>query len=145
MEAIVAKIKKNSTTEIWVHLRDYQGRQFVDLREYFFDADEGVWQPTRKGIMIAPDLMPAVIDGTELLEEVTDMGVIAKIPKTKKQELQVGRRVFSGNQYCEIRLWYLDDDTDEFAPSGKGVTFRDELISQLVEGLREAEDQLSEA
>ena len=37
------------------------------------------------------------------------------------------------------------DDTDEFSASGKGVTFRDELISLLVEGLREAEDELSEA
>ena len=34
---------------------------------------------------------------------------------------------------------------DEFSPSSKDVTFRDELISLLVEGLREAENQLSNA
>ena len=37
MESTIAKIKKSSTAEIWVGLRDYHGTQFVDIREHFLD------------------------------------------------------------------------------------------------------------
>jgi len=51
MEATVTKLKKNKTSEVWVCLRDYQGKQYVDVREHFLLAEERKWKPTAKGIM----------------------------------------------------------------------------------------------
>ena len=40
MEATVAKLKKNNSAEVWVCLRDYMGRQFVDVREHLAEIEK---------------------------------------------------------------------------------------------------------
>ena len=45
---------KNNSAEVWVSLRDFQGKQYVDIREHFLLAEDRQWQPTGKGIMILP-------------------------------------------------------------------------------------------
>jgi hypothetical protein len=140
MEATIAKIKKNASAEVWVCLREYQGTQFVDVREHFLEADSREWLPTRKGIMLQPELLPKVIDALEELGGVSDLGTVATIPKSPRQEIQVGYREFGKSRYGEIRLWYTDGK--EMKPSPKGVTFRLEHVDSLLEALRVAEDQL---
>jgi len=142
MEATVAKIKKNASAEIWVCLRDYQGRQYVDIREHFLAGDDRQWHPTKKGIMVLPKLLPQVIDGLEALENVTDLGTVATVPKSSRDEIQVAYRAFEKSHYGEVRQWYWTGEGGEKKPSPKGVTFRLDLVDVLVEALRTAEDQL---
>ena len=86
MEATVAKLKKNTSSEVWVCLRDYQNRQYVDVREHFLLGDDRQWHPTKKGIMISPALLPQVIDGMEALDGVTEVKTVATIPKSDRDE-----------------------------------------------------------
>ncbi len=75
MEATVTKLKKNNSAELWVSLRDYQGRQYVDVREHFLLAADRQWHPTAKGMMILPSLLPQVINGVEALCDITEVTV----------------------------------------------------------------------
>src|SRR5947208_10451490 len=50
MDAIVAKIRKNSREDVWITRGMYQGRDTLHVRIYFRDANGS--HPTRKGIAI---------------------------------------------------------------------------------------------
>lgn len=139
MEATVAKLRKNATSEVWVCLREFQGRQFVDVREHFLLAEDREWHPTKKGIVIAPEFLPQVIDGVEALDGVTEIGTVLSIRKSNREEIQVGVREYQKSRYGEIRIWY---EADGEKKPGKGVTFRLDLIDSLVEALRGAEETL---
>jgi hypothetical protein len=49
---VIGVLEKNSTSKIKVMLREYKGKEFVDIRTYF--DDEGEWKPTKKGVTISP-------------------------------------------------------------------------------------------
>lgn len=63
MENIAAKptddktlsISRNSTEEIRLSIRSYNGHPFIDIRQYF-QSDEGGWLPTKRGVTIPPRL-----------------------------------------------------------------------------------------
>jgi hypothetical protein len=112
----------------------------VDIREHFLDRDSREWRPTKKGIMVQPRLLPQVIDGLTALEDVSDLGTVATIAKSTREEIQVGYREFGKFRYGEIRLWYSEENG--MKPSAKGVTFRLDLMDSLAEALRGAEDLL---
>ncbi len=60
----------------------------VDIREHFLASEDRQWHPTKKGIMVLPELLPHVIGGVEALEDVCELGTVATIPKSS--------RVFTG-------------------------------------------------
>jgi hypothetical protein len=140
MEATVTKLKKNSTSEVWVCLRDFQDRQYVDIREHFLLADDHQWHPTSKGIMILPTLLPKIIDGVEALCDVTEVATVLNLKKSDREEIQIGIREFEGKRYAEIRIWYQGEGGAQMP--GKGVTFKLNMIDALLEALRSAEELL---
>lgn len=144
MEATISKIRKNSSAEMWVSLREFQGRQYVDLREHFFSTDDQQWHPNRKGIMLLPELVCQVIEGLEALQEVTELGTVAVIPKSAREEIQIGYREYERSRYGEVRAWYWTKDSEERKP-GKGATFKLEMIEAMIDALRTAEEQLLNA
>ena len=143
MEATIAKIKKHSTSEIWVSLREYEGNQYVDVREHFLERDSREWKPTRKGLTLQPKLLPQVINGLEALGGVSEVGTVATIAKSSRDDILIGYREFEKSRFGDLRQWYWQ--RAEQKPSQKGVTFRLEQVDALVEALREAEDQLADA
>lgn len=142
MESTVAKVKKNANAEVWVSLRDYQGRQFVDVREFFLLAEDRQWHPTRKGVMIQPELLAQVIDGIEALDALADVGTVAEIRKSASEEIQVGLREFEGKRYGEIRKWYWAEGGEK--KPAKGVTFKPDMVDRLVKALHAAEGELNQ-
>ena len=78
MDATIAKIRKSATSEIWVCLREFQARQYVDVREHFLSGDDHQWHPTKKGIMVRPELLLQVIESIESLEGVTELGTVGR-------------------------------------------------------------------
>jgi len=142
MEATVTKLKKNNTAEVWVCLRDYQGKQNVDIREHFLLAEDRQWHPTAKGMMILPALLPQVINGVEALSGTTEVAVVLKFKKSNREEIQIAIREFEGNRYGDIRAWYWAEGGTQ--KPGKGVTFKLDMIDALLEALRSAEELLDE-
>jgi hypothetical protein len=53
----VFSFKKNSMEEVRASLTDYKGKTYVDLRVFYRDED-AAWKPTKKGITLAPELLP---------------------------------------------------------------------------------------
>jgi hypothetical protein len=63
---LVASIVKNSRESLRISLDSYRDHDYIDLRLY---ADNGVEQvPTRKGLTIRPELLPAVIEALQQAE-----------------------------------------------------------------------------
>jgi hypothetical protein len=141
MEATIAKIKKNASSEVWVLLKEFQGKQYFDIREHYM-ADDRQWHPTAKGIMLLPQFLQQVINGVEALDGVTEVSTVAKFRKSSREEVQIAIREFEGNRYGEIRAWYWAEGGTQ--KPGKGVTFKREMIDGLLEALRNAEELLAE-
>ncbi len=141
MDRVIAKIHKKSSAELWVSLRDFQGQQYVDVREHFLLADDKSWHPTKKGVMVPPDVLPTLIDGVERIED-TMFGTIHTVTRSANTEMRVSVSEYEHHRYAEIRTWYKDVKSQEMKPSNKGVTFNLEKKDDLLEALRDVEDEL---
>ena len=61
MNALIAAIEKNSLDAIRIALIEYKGKQYVDIRTYTQVDREPEPIPTKKGLTIAPALLPELI------------------------------------------------------------------------------------
>jgi len=58
--SIIGEIQKNKSQKIIVATNEYKGKQLVDIRVHY-EGDDGEYMPTKKGIALAPDMLPEVI------------------------------------------------------------------------------------
>jgi len=58
---IIGEIERNPTERLRVSTENFKGRDYIDLRIYY-EADDGEWKPTKKGVTIAPDKAEEVIE-----------------------------------------------------------------------------------
>jgi len=140
---LVGKIKKNTSSEIWVLLRDYRNEQWLDIREHFYSPDSAKWLPTKKGIMLRPELIAPVIEGLEKLSAMVDLGLAAIIDKTESTEIQIGYREYQGHKFGEIRMYLKGEQKQDAVPTPKGVTFRLNLTDSLLDSMNDASENLS--
>ena len=69
----IAEIPKNALEVVRVSVTEYRGRTYGDIR-IFYEAEDGEWRPTRKGICLAPDLVPELRGAVEELEKALRQG-----------------------------------------------------------------------
>ena len=62
-------ITKNDFNLIRVEKKNYQGRDFVDIRQYYRN-DEGELRPTAKGVTVPPGKLTQLITALENLNAV---------------------------------------------------------------------------
>ena len=55
----IAEFRKNAGEVVHVKLQRYGGCDLLDIRIHF-EASDGVWRPTKKGISIDVELIPAL-------------------------------------------------------------------------------------
>ena len=67
---------------------------------------------------------------------------IATITKNAREQINVGFNEFSGHQLCHVRVYAEHRDTGELVPTKKGITFKLELLPEIIDALKTA---LSEA
>lgn len=60
---LVSSIVKNSRTQIKIHINEYMGTTFLDIREFYCDRESRTWKPSRKGIAVRDDLYPELLQG----------------------------------------------------------------------------------
>jgi hypothetical protein len=58
---VIGEIERNPTERLRISTESFKGRDYIDLRIYY-EADEGEWKPTKKGVTIAPDKVDEVIE-----------------------------------------------------------------------------------
>ena len=61
---LIGEIQKNLKERIRVSIEEYRGHKFIDLRVYF-EAENGEWKPTKKGIALNGDSIDAVIEALQ--------------------------------------------------------------------------------
>jgi len=54
METI--KIKKNDAVEIQISESEFNGRKFINVRDYFLDKNTNEYKPTKKGVAMSPEI-----------------------------------------------------------------------------------------
>ena len=59
-EELIQVIDKGPAGRIHVRLSRFRDRDYLDIRN-FYEADEGEWKPTRKGIAVPVDLVPQLL------------------------------------------------------------------------------------
>tara|TARA_R110000822_G_scaffold17387_2_gene58669 strand:- start:131 stop:349 length:219 start_codon:yes stop_codon:yes gene_type:complete len=67
MDNQIIEIKKNKSNYVQIELRDYEGHDYIDVRE-FYDTEDGKRLPTKKGITFSPKVLEKVIDGLTTLK-----------------------------------------------------------------------------
>lgn len=61
-------ISKNKRDQIRIGLNEYQGKQYLDLRQ-FYKSEGNEWKPSPKGLTVPVDLYPELLRGVLLLGE----------------------------------------------------------------------------
>ena len=65
------EIRKGGNALIRIDKCNYDGHEYCDIRQYY-EADDGQFKPTKKGVTFSPDMIGEVIQGlSELSEELT--------------------------------------------------------------------------
>jgi Transcriptional Coactivator p15 (PC4) len=73
---IVAEWQRNSREIIRVALDQYQGREIIDARVWWWD-DEGNWRPGRSGLTLSLKHLPALADGlVDALQRARALGLV---------------------------------------------------------------------
>ena len=67
-DKVVASFKRNPTEEVRASIKEFKGRNYIDLRIYYMD-DKGDWKPTRKGVSLATDFMQELKDAVAAMEK----------------------------------------------------------------------------
>ncbi len=57
---VIGEIERNPTERLRISTENFKGRDYIDVRIYY-EADDGEWKPTKKGVTIAPDKVEEVI------------------------------------------------------------------------------------
>lgn len=64
--------------------------------------------------------------------------MIAIIPRSATEQLQIAIKEFKGKSYLDLRIFYTTDDGATWLPTKKGVTCSPENIELLKEAIDEA-------
>ncbi len=139
---LIAKIRKSSVSEVWVVVKEYQGKTSCDVREYFHPPDKNEWLPTKKGISIPVELVGQAVDAADELTKRNSVGEVAALPRGERARIRFAICEFQKRIYAEIRTYYLETSHSNHWKPGKGVTFRLDMIVQVAEALRLAKDYL---
>lgn len=71
-ELLVKAIDKGLGTRIHVRISNFRDRDYLDIRN-FYEADNGEWKPTRKGVAVPvemyQELMDALGDAGKIIAE----------------------------------------------------------------------------
>lgn len=64
-QEVVHSFSKGNDEEVRFSVREYKGRQYMDLRLWFLPAEGGDLRPTKKGITLALEYLPELKKGLE--------------------------------------------------------------------------------
>tara|TARA_B100000287_G_scaffold33007_1_gene30632 strand:- start:1310 stop:1534 length:225 start_codon:yes stop_codon:yes gene_type:complete len=72
------------------------------------------------------------------------MNIIGEIQKNQKEKIIISTNEYKGHKYIDLRVHYEDESTKEYKPSKKGIAVNPKILSQVVELMIEAAENLQE-
>lgn len=62
---LLATIPRSATEQLQIAINSYKGKSYLDLR-IFYTTDDGInWNPTKKGVTVAPDSLELLKDAID--------------------------------------------------------------------------------
>jgi len=71
--------------------------------------------------------------------------MIATIPRSATEQLQIAINEFKGKSYLDMRIFYTTDDGASWLPTKKGVTCSPENIEILRDAIDEASKEFAKS
>ncbi len=71
--------------------------------------------------------------------------ILAELEKNSREKLRVVSTEFKGYDLVDFRVYRQSNETGDFVPTKKGLTFRREQLAQIVKLLRKAQREISKA
>ena len=68
MSKLVYEFEKNSQQRVHASLTEYNGIDLLDIR-VCYEAKDGTWKPTAKGISLRVEMLPQIKKAVEALEK----------------------------------------------------------------------------
>tara|TARA_Y100000593_G_scaffold78502_1_gene145804 strand:- start:233 stop:457 length:225 start_codon:yes stop_codon:yes gene_type:complete len=72
------------------------------------------------------------------------MNVIGEIQKNQKEKIIISTNEYKGHKYIDLRVHYEDETSGDYKPSKKGIAVNPKILSQVVELMIEAAENLQE-
>lgn len=69
--------------------------------------------------------------------------LIATIPRSSTEQMQIAVKEFKGKSYLDMRIFYTTDEGASWLPTKKGVTCSPENIETLKDAIEEAMKEFS--
>jgi len=135
MDQVIAKIKKKGNSEIWIRLNTYNGKDRIDVREYYKSSDNPEFFPTRKGVSVTVENLSSIKELFFNLQTATTIGTYGYLDLFQGFQIQANQKEYNNHLYNELRVYYQDSETNEWKPTIKGVTFNPALTEQIVEAI----------
>ena len=60
---------------------------------------------------------------------------MTKIPLTDKTQIRVSKDTVNGVTFIQLRVWVRDKETNSWIPTKKGVAFKPDLCTDVVQAL----------
>lgn len=74
----------------------------------------------------------------------TDPVLIATVRKSDAAQIRVHRQVWHGRRVIDIRVFWQKRDSSDWARSGRGITFDEQLLPAVLNGLQAAQDSINQ-
>lgn len=71
-----------------------------------------------------------------------DAKILATIPRTATEQLQISINSYKEKKYLDLRIYYTTDDGGTWLPTKKGVTVSPDNLLTLKEAVEEAMQEL---
>ena len=70
--------------------------------------------------------------------------VVCEVQKSDTEIIRISTSEFKGIPYVDIRIFFKDENSEEYRPTKKGLTVRQELLHALAEGIFQADQAVQE-
>ncbi len=70
---------------------------------------------------------------------------IYSFKRSETDAVRISAGAFKEKEYVDIRNFYSDKKSGEWKPTKKGITINQNLLGELIEGLKRAEQELAVA
>jgi hypothetical protein len=67
-DRVLHRFRKNSSEEVRATISEFKGADYASIRVYY-EAEPGLWRPTKKGLTIAVDLLDELERAVQALKE----------------------------------------------------------------------------
>ncbi|MFC1499958.1 transcriptional coactivator p15/PC4 family protein [Candidatus Zixiibacteriota bacterium] len=144
-EIIVGGFLKNASEMVAGVIAPFNNKLLVHLRIFIPSAvEEGDWLPTQKGVSISADRFLEVAEAIRSLTDVAGTDVtVARIPRDRKTEIQVGVSEFKGNVLCNVRQFFQNEE-GSWLPTKKGISLSTSRLPDLLGLVSQLEEKLDE-